>query len=116
MAAYPAGIIGNTAANLKAAADGEKFEWSKLYQEFADIATQEGFTEAFETFTQIAKVEKYHEERYRALLENVEQGNVFKKGTTVQWHCRNCGFVAEGKEAPAKCPACKHPQAYFQRF
>ncbi len=114
VAAYPAGIIGNTAANLKAAAEGEKFEWSKLYQDFADVAKQEGFTEAYETFIHIAKIEKYHEERYRALLENIEQGIVFKRDTAIQWHCRNCGYMVEGKEAPEKCPACKHPQAYFQ--
>jgi len=114
IASYPAGTIGNTAANLKAAADGEKLEWSQLYRDFADTAKQEGFTEASNTFTQIAKVEKYHEERYRTLLENVEQGKVFKKDTNIKWHCRNCGYVVEGKEAPAKCPACKHPEAYFQ--
>ncbi len=114
LAAYPAGVIGNSAANLKAAADGENFEWTKLYQDFADVARQEGFTEAYTIFSQIAKVEKYHEARYRALLKNVEEGKVFKKETPVKWHCRNCGYVLEGKEAPAKCPACKHPQAYFE--
>jgi rubrerythrin len=113
-ASYPAGIIGSTAHNLKAAADGEMFEWSKLYQDFADIAKQEGFTGTSETFTQVAKVEKYHEARYRALLENVVEGKVFKKDTTVKWHCRNCGYVLEGNEAPEKCPACKHAQAYFE--
>jgi rubrerythrin len=114
VAAYPAGIIGSTAQNLKAAAEGEQFEWSKLYRGFADIAEQEGFTIACETFTQIAKVEKYHEERYRALLENVEQCKVFTKDAAIQWHCRNCGYVLEGVTAPEKCPACRHAQAYFQ--
>lgn len=114
LASYPAGVIGNTAANLQAAADGEKFEWTTLYQGFAGIAKEEGFTQAYDTFTQVAKVEKYHEARYLALLKNVQGGKVFKKDTAVKWHCRNCGYVFEGKEVPEKCPACKYTKAHFE--
>lgn len=114
LAAYPAGVIGNTAANLRAAADGEKFEWSTLYKGFAKTAKEEGFTEAYTTFTQVAKVEKYHEARYVALLKNVQGGKVFKKDASAKWHCRNCGYVVEGKNAPEKCPACKHGKAHFE--
>lgn len=114
LAAYPAGTIDNTAANLKAAADGENFEWTTLYQNFADIAKKEGFPEAHETFSQIAKVEKSHEARYLALLKAVNEGKVFKKDAPVKWHCRNCGYVFEGREAPEKCPVCRHPRAYFE--
>ena len=114
MAGYPAGIIGNTLANLKASAAGENFEWSTLYQSFAGTAKKEGFEAAYQAFTQVAKVEKYHEARYQALIKNVEQGKVFKKDATVKWHCRNCGFVQEGTEAPDKCPACQHPRADFE--
>ena len=114
LASYPAGVIGDTAANLRAAADGEKFEWSSLYKDFAQTAQEEGFTEAYNTFTQVAKVEQYHEARYVALLKNVQGGTAFKKEGAVKWHCRNCGYVVEGKEAPAQCPACKHAQAYFE--
>jgi len=113
-AGYPAGVIGDLAANLKAAADGEKMEWSTLYTSFAETAKQEGFMDACQTFTQIAKVEKSHEARYRALLKNVQEGKVFKKDSIVKWHCRNCGYVHDGKEAPDKCPVCAHPQAFFE--
>ena len=113
-AAYPAGVIGDTLANLKASAAGENFEWTTLYLGFAETAKKEGLEEAYQTFTQIAKVEKHHEARYQALLKNIEQGKVFKKDTPVKWHCRNCGFVFEGKEAPDKCPVCQHPKAYFE--
>jgi rubrerythrin len=113
-AGYPAGVIGDTAANLKAAAAGENFEWTTLYQNFAEIAKQEGFTDAYQAFSQIAKAEKYHEARYRALLKNVQEGKVFKKDSTVKWHCRNCGYVHEGKEAPDKCPVCAHPKGFFE--
>jgi rubrerythrin len=116
VAGYPAGVIGDTLANLKASAAGENFEWSSLYQDFAGTAKKEGFDEAYQVFTQIAKVEKYHEERYVALIKNLEQGKVFKKDATVKWHCRNCGYVMEGKEAPDKCPVCQHPRAYFEIF
>jgi len=114
VAAYPAGIIGNTAANLKAAAEGENFEWKTLYQNFADIAKKEGFSEASETFSQIAKVEKFHEGRYLGFLKAVKEGKVFKKDASVKWHCRNCGYVFEGQEVPEKCPVCKHPRAHFE--
>jgi rubrerythrin len=114
VAAYPAGVIGNTADNLKAAADGENMEWTTLYQNFADVAEKEGFKEVYETFTNVAKVEKFHEARYRGLLKNVKEGKVFNKDTSVMWHCRNCGYVFEGKEVPEKCPVCKHPRAHFE--
>jgi rubrerythrin len=114
VASYPAGVIGNTADNLKVAAAGEKLEWTTLYQNFADIAKKEGLTEVYDTFTQVAKVEKFHEARYLDLLKNVKEGRVFKKDASVKWHCRNCGYVFEGKEVPEKCPVCKHPRAYFE--
>ena len=114
IAAYPAGVIGNTADNLKAAAAGENLEWTKLYQDFADVARKEGFTEVYETFTNVAKVEKFHEARYISLLKNVKEGKVFKKDSSVKWHCRNCGYVFEGKEVPDKCPVCKHPRAHSE--
>jgi rubrerythrin len=114
VAAYPAGIIGSSADNLKAAADGENFEWTKLYQDFADVAKKEGFTEVYETFTNVAKVEKFHETRYLGLLKNVNEGMVFKKDSSVKWHCRNCGYVFEGKDVPDQCPVCKHPRAHFE--
>jgi rubrerythrin len=114
VAAYPAGVVGNTADNLKAAAAGENLEWTTLYQNFADVAKKEGFGEIYENFTQIAKVEKFHEARYMGLLKNVKEGKVFKKDASVKWHCRNCGYVFEGKETPDQCPVCKHPRAYFE--
>jgi len=113
-AMYPAGKIGTTAENLLAAADGEKEEWDKLYPEFEKIAREEGFGHIADSFKEIAEVEAKHEARYRALLENVENGTVFKKDEPVEWVCRNCGYVHEGKEAPKACPACKHPQAYYE--
>jgi rubrerythrin len=114
LASYPAGVIGDTAANLKVAADGENLEWTTLYQNFADMAKKEGFEEVFQTFTQVAKVEKFHESRYLGLLKNVKEGKVFKKDAPVRWHCRNCGYVFEGREVPEKCPVCKHPRAHFE--
>jgi len=111
---YPAGKIGTTAENLLAAANGEKEEWGKLYPEFEKIARKEGFSEIANSFKEIAEVEKEHEARYRKLLENVNSGKVFKKDKPVKWRCRNCGYVHEGKEAPANCPACKHPQAFYE--
>jgi rubrerythrin len=113
-ATYPAGKIGTTAENLLAAADGEKEEWSELYPAFADIAESEGFADVAESFRQIAEVEAHHESRYRALLENVNGYKVFKKDGVVFWKCRNCGYVYEGAEAPDLCPACHHPQAFFE--
>ena len=113
-ASYPAGMIGTTAENLAAAAAGENEEWVDLYPAFADIADEEGFKEIAVAFRMIAKVEAEHERRYRQLLANVEANKVFEKDEAIMWQCRNCGFVFEGKKAPAKCPACAHPQAYFQ--
>ncbi|MBN2262858.1 MAG: rubrerythrin family protein [Prolixibacteraceae bacterium] len=114
-AAYPAGVIGaTTMENLKAAADGENEEWTELYPEFARIAEEEGFKQVAMVFKQIAKVEKHHEARYRKLYENLEAGKVFKRDDKVIWKCRNCGFIHEGSVAPQKCPACDHPQSYFE--
>ena len=113
-ASYPAGMISTTAENLKAAADGENEEWADLYPEFAQIAQEEGFPQIANTFRQIAKVEAEHEARYRKLLERVETGKVFERDEEIEWQCRNCGYVLKGKKAPMKCPACEHPQAYFE--
>jgi len=113
-AMYPAGVIATTADNLKAAANGEHEEWSVLYPEAARVAREEGFPEIAATFEHVAKVEAAHEQRYRKLLANVEQGQVFKKGAEVKWKCRNCGFIFTGAEAPTACPACRHPQKYFE--
>jgi len=113
-ASYPAGIIGKTEVNLLEAADGEKLEWGTLYPEFEKTAREEGFKEIADSFKEIAEVEKEHEKRYRKLLENVKSKKVFKKPGVVKWKCRNCGYVHEGKEAPEQCPACKHPQAYYE--
>jgi len=113
-AAYPAGVIGSTAENLRAAAEGEKLEWGTLYPNFAEVAEEEGFEEAARTFRMVAKVEAYHERRYRKLLANIEQGKVFRKDSPIMWKCRNCGYVFEGSEAPEKCPVCAHPRSYFE--
>ncbi len=113
-AAYPAGVIGDTKSNLEAAAAGENMEWTTLYANFAKIAREEGFLEVAISFEQISKVEKFHESRYRKLIANIAGNEVFKKKTTVTWHCTNCGYVHEGPEAPKECPACKHPQSYYE--
>jgi len=113
-AAYPAGIISNTKANLEEAAAGEKMEWSVLYKDFAVTAKEEGFPEISRSFEQIAKVESFHEARYRKLIGNMEKQEVFMKKTPAKWHCINCGYVIEGAEAPRECPACKHPQSYYE--
>jgi len=113
-ASYPAGKISDTKSNLEAAAAGENLEWTTLYADFAKVAKDEGFADIAVSFEQIAKVERFHEARYRKLINDVAQGEVFKKKATVKWHCRNCGYVVEGKEAPKECPACKHPQAYYE--
>ena len=113
-ASYPAGIIKDTKANLEEAAAGENMEWTTLYASFAKIAKAEGFPEAARSFEQIAKVEKFHEARYRKLISNIEKALVFKRPQPVKWKCRNCGYVHEGKVAPDKCPACAHPQAYYE--
>lgn len=113
-ATYPAGKIGTTLENLKAAADGENEEWTHLYPKFAKIAKEEGFTLIANTFLQIAKVEKAHENRYRKLFENLNAGKVFEKDGKVTWKCRNCGYLHEAKKVPELCPACLHPKAYFE--
>jgi rubrerythrin len=113
-AAYPAGVIGATSENLKEAAAGEKLEWGTLYPDFAKVAEEEGFSAVARTFRGIARVESYHERRFLKLLSNLERGTTFKKDTAVKWKCRNCGFVYEGREAPAKCPVCEHAQSYFE--
>ena len=112
-AAFPAGVIGSTAENLKAAASGENHEHTSMYPEFAAIAREEGFNEIACVFENIAVAEKQHEKRYLGLLANIEKGSVFKKDQPVVWFCQNCGYVHAGEEAPAKCPACDHPQAHF---
>ncbi|MBN2066481.1 MAG: rubrerythrin family protein [Candidatus Thermoplasmatota archaeon] len=114
IAVYPAGMIGTTKENLLAAAEGEKMEWGTLYPDFAQTAETEGFPEVARSFKEIAKVEAHHERRYRKLLEDVEKGRVFKKDKVIKWKCRNCGYIHEGKEAPRKCPACQHPQSYYE--
>ena len=111
---YPAGVVGTTAENLKAAAMGENEEWTELYPEFAKIAKEEGFNEIATAFTMIAKVEAEHEKRYLKLLNNLETGKVFVKDAPVRWQCTNCGYIHEGDKAPEKCPACLHAKAYFQ--
>ena len=113
-ASYSAGVIGITVENLKEAAEGEKMEWGTLYPNFAKVAEEEGFKDAAITFRMIAKVENYHERRYRKLLANVEQGTVFKKDAPIKWKCRNCGYVYEGSEAPERCPVCDHARSYFE--
>ena len=114
MAEYPAGVIGTTEQNLLAAADGEKMEWGTLYPDFSETAEKEGFPMVAHSFKKIAEVEAYHERRYRKLLDNVKKNKVFKKEKVVKWKCRNCGYVHEGKEAPDVCPACQHPQSYYE--
>jgi len=113
-ASYPAGVIGTTLENLKAAAAGENEEHTKLYPEAADIAEKEGFSDIAATFRYIAKVEVEHEKRYLKLASNIEKGEVFRKEKVVRWKCRNCGYVHEGKEPPEKCPTCLHPKSYFE--
>ena len=113
-ASYPAGIISNTLENLKTAAAGENEEWTMDYPHFAEVADQEGFPEIAAMYRAISVAEKGHEERYLAFVRNIEAGKVFAKDEVVVWQCRNCGYICEGKEAPEKCPACAHPQAYFE--
>ncbi|MBQ8673364.1 MAG: rubrerythrin family protein [Bacteroides sp.] len=113
-ASYPAGIIGTTLDNLKAAAAGENEEWSMDYPHFADVAEEEGFPSIAAMYRNIAVAEKAHEERYLAMVKNIEENSVFAKEEETVWQCRNCGFVHVGKEAPKACPACLHPQAYFE--
>jgi rubrerythrin len=111
---YPAGIIDDTAGNLLAAAGGEHEEWTVLYPEFAKVAREEGLADVALSFEKIGQVEKEHEARFRKLLDNVNNGTVFKKDAPVRWRCRQCGNVHEGPEPPARCPACAHPKEYFE--
>ena len=113
-ATFPAGVIGDTLENLKAAAAGEHYETTEMYPEFAQVAQKEEFDEIAKVFRNIAIAEKHHEDRYLALAKNVEDGKVFKKDTPVRWACRNCGYIHEGPEAPELCPACAHLQAHFE--
>ena len=113
-ASYPAGVIGTTIANLKAASAGENEEWTVDYPHFADVAEKEGFNDIALMYRNIAVAEKGHEERYRAFVENIEKNRVFEKDGKVMWQCRNCGFIYEGTKAPEVCPACLHPKAYFE--
>ena len=106
--------IGSTAENLETAANGENYEWTDMYEEFARVAKEEGFDELAEKFLGVAKIEKRHEERYRALLKNVETKQVFEKSEVKVWECRNCGHIVVGTKAPDVCPVCAHPQAYFE--
>jgi rubrerythrin len=107
-------LIGNTADNLKEAAKGENYEWTSMYKQFEQVAREEGFNEIADVFREIGEVEEEHEKRYLKLLENIEKGIVFKRDQPVKWRCRNCGYVHEGAEAPKVCPACAHPQSYYE--
>ncbi len=109
------GGIGTTLENLKAAAEGENYEWTDMYDEFAKTAKEEGFERIAYLFTEVAKIEKEHEERYRKLLQNIEDGKVFKSEQPKMWICRNCGHIHFGEEAPEVCPVCAHPQSYFEQ-
>lgn len=113
-ASFPAGVIGTTLENLKAAAAGEHEEWSLDYPKFAEIADEEGFPAIAAMYRMISIAEKGHEERYQAFVNNIENMKVFEKDEEVVWQCRNCGFIVKGKNAPQVCPACQHPQAYFE--
>jgi len=113
-ATYPAGIIGTTLDNLKAAAEGENEEWTSLYPDFAKIAEEEGYFEVSAAFKLISKVEKAHEDRYNTLYSNLNDGKVFEREGKVIWKCRNCGYLHEGTKPPLNCPACLHPQSYFE--
>jgi len=113
-AAFPAGVIGNTAENLLASAEGENEEWTLLYPEFARIAEEEGFPIIAEAFKLVASVEKRHEKRYRSLLQNIETNAVFKRPDKIEWACRNCGYSYYDAMSPDMCPCCNHPQAYFE--
>ncbi len=108
------GLIGDTAANLLEAAQGENYEWTDMYSRMAQEAKEEGFEEIAELFQEVAEVEEEHEKRYRRLLERVKDGTVFKREEEIKWHCRNCGYIHKGKEAPELCPACAHPQGFYQ--
>jgi len=105
-----------TAGNLETARSGENFEWSQMYKEFAETAEEEGFIQIARMFRGVAEIEKHHEERYQALINNIDNNEVFKKPDTVEWHCRNCGYIVEGEEAPKVCPVCSHAQSYYQIY
>ena len=109
------GVVGDTKANLKAAAEGEHYEYTEMYPEFERVAHEEGFAEIADFFKEVAEVEEEHEKRYLTLLKNVQEGKVFKKDKVVKWKCRNCGYVHEGAEAPTECPACAHPKSFYER-
>ncbi|ERP31155.1 rubrerythrin [Chitinivibrio alkaliphilus] len=113
-ASFPAGVVGTTLENLKAAAAGENEEWTHMYPEFARVAREEGFTGVAAVFDAVVVAERQHEKRYLDLAKNIEEGTVFKKGETVIWRCRNCGYLHEGTDAVKVCPACAHPQAHFE--
>ncbi len=113
-AAFPAGVIGSTRENLKEAASGENYEWSDMYPGFARIAREEGFNNIAAVFESIAVAEKQHEKRYLDLMNNIDNGTVFKKDKPIKWFCRNCGYVHEGEEAPEVCPSCDHPRDHFE--
>ncbi len=113
-ATYPAGKIGTTLENLKESAEGENEEWTELYPDFARVAKEEGFDEISAAYKMIAKAEKAHEERFRILYDNIEAGKVFERNNKVIWKCINCGYIHEAEKAPQLCPACLHPQSYFQ--
>lgn len=113
-AAFPAGVIGNTLENLRDAAAGEHYEQTEMYPSFAKVAHEEGFEEIAVVFEKIAVAERFHEKRYNTLADNLEAGKVFKRDGVIVWRCRNCGYLHEGKEAPQLCPACAHPQSYFE--
>ncbi len=113
-AAFPAGVIGTTPENLKAAAAGENYEWTEMYPGFAKLAREEGFEKIAAVFEAISVAERQHEKRYNDLLANIEASRMFKRDKPVVWRCRNCGYLHEGTEAPQECPACAHPQAHFE--
>lgn len=113
-AGYPAGSIKDVKSNLEASAAGENAEWTSIYSNFASVAKEEGFADVARSFEQISKVERFHEARYRKLISNIEKKEVFKKAEGAKWHCINCGYVMEGQIAPNECPACKHPQSFFE--
>jgi len=106
--------LGDTLSNLEAAAEGEKYEWTTMYQDFAAVAEKEGFRDVAISFREIAKVEKFHEARYRAFIKHLEKGTLFKREDPLRWHCRNCGYVVPGHQPPEVCPSCKHPRGYYE--
>jgi rubrerythrin len=106
--------LGDTLSNLEAAADGEQYEWTAMYQEFANVAEKEGFKAIAMSFREVAKVEKFHENRYRALIDHVKNGTFFNRPEMITWHCRNCGYTVKGHHPPDPCPACRHPKSYYE--